>query len=298
MQEQIESMRRIYFTILFLSVTFLSKAQQNYIATINAWHDQRVANLKKDNGWLNLVGLYWLKPGKNSFGSDADMQVQFPKATILDNAGYFEVKGTTVMLHINNKVGVQINGNEKNDAIIFSADSSKPALCSYGSLRWTIIKRDDKLGIRLRDLDSKQQKEFTGIERFNVDSNFKVNAYLEKPQRSSISITNVLGQTNDLQTPGKLIFTLKGVRYTLDALEEGDQLFILFGDKTSGEETYPAGRFLYADKPGADGTTILDFNKAYNPPCAFTPFATCPLPPKQNILPVAITAGEKNYEQH
>lgn len=291
-------MQRIYWTIILISVSLFSKAQQNYTASINAWHEQRIANLKKENGWLNLVGLYWLQPGKNSFGSGSAMQVQFPTGTITNDAGYFELTGNTVRLHVNINTAVQINGNEKNDVIIFSADSTRPALCSYGSLRWTIINRDEKIGIRLRDLDSKQQKEFGGIQRFDVDSNFKVTAYLEKTLRSSIAITNVLGQTNNLQTPGKLNFTLHGVRYSLDALEEGNELFIIFGDKTSGTETYPSGRFLYADKPGADGTTILDFNKAYNPPCAFTPYATCPLPPPQNILPIAITVGEKNYGEH
>jgi uncharacterized protein len=122
-----------------------------------------------------------------------------------------------------------------------------------------------------------------------------VEATLEKNSEvRSISITNVLGQTSAQASPGRLAFTLNGQRYTLDALEEGKELFIIFADETSGNGTYPSGRFVYAEKQGPDGKTTLDFNKAYNPPCAFTPYATCPLPPKQNFLPIAVTAGEKD----
>jgi uncharacterized protein (DUF1684 family) len=116
-----------------------------------------------------------------------------------------------------------------------------------------------------------------------------------KKEENKLLITNVLGQTNAQDSPGKLVFTIAGKEYQLDALVEGDQLFILFGDATSGKTTYPAGRFLYADLPDANGNSIIDFNKAFNPPCAFTIYATCPLPPKQNILPIAITAGEKDH---
>ena len=142
-------------------------------------------------------------------------------------------------------------------------------------------------------------KEFEGTARFGTDSLWRIKAYLKKAEKpANVFITNIIGQTNAQSSPGKLFFTYAGKEYVLDALEEEHQLFIVFGDATSGKETYAAGRFLYADIPGADGITFLDFNKAYNPPCAFTNYATCPLPPKQNILPFAITAGEKTYGHH
>ena len=154
------------------------------------------------------------------------------------------------------------------------------------------------MGLRLRDLASPLLTSFNGTERFALDSNLKLIAHLEPTQQNKLLIANVLGQISPLASPGKLVFNINGTTYTLDALEEGDELFILFGDATSGKETYPAGRFLYTNKPDANGNTILDFNKAFNPPCAFTKFATCPLPPKQNILPISIKAGEKNYHSN
>ena len=292
-------MNRNLTAAALICISIYTNGQTSYEDSINDWHQQRIGNLKKETGWLNLAGLYWLRPGKNSFGSGDEVQIKFPKETIPADAGYFELAGTTVSLHTNEQTPVYINNELKKDAVIFSADSSGQVVCRYGSLRWTIIKREDKIGIRLRDLNSTELKSFTGIDRFPVDSNFRVTALLREPVfPASVLITNVLGQTMAEPSPGKLFFTLKGKQYSLDALEEDGELFIIFGDATSGEETYPAGRFLYAKKPGKDGKTVLDFNKAYNPPCAFTPYATCPIPPKQNILPVAITAGEKNYEHH
>ncbi|MBS1640808.1 MAG: DUF1684 domain-containing protein [Bacteroidetes bacterium] len=285
----------ISFLFLF---TFTTNAQVTYQQEIDAWHIKRVESLKKENGWLNLVGLYWLQQGTNTFGSGNNVQIKFPVNSIIENAGWFELKGTTVTLHTNSKTKVLINGIEKNNTIVFTTDSEKPIVCSYKSLRWSIIKRDDKIGIRLRDLNSNLVTNFKGIPYYAADSTFKVKAYLQKPSQknSSVFITNIIGQTNAQNSPGKLIFTLNNKQYSLDALEEDNQLFIIFGDATSGNETYPAGRFVYANMPDKDGNVVLDFNKAFNPPCAFTPYATCPLPPKQNVLPIAITAGEKKFE--
>ncbi|MBS1590657.1 MAG: DUF1684 domain-containing protein [Bacteroidetes bacterium] len=285
----------ISFLFLF---TFTTNAQVTYQQEIDAWHIKRVESLKKENGWLNLVGLYWLQQGTNTFGSGNNVQIKFPANSIIENAGWFELKGTTVTLHTNSKTKVLINGIKKNNAIVFTTDSEKPIICSYKSLRWSIIKRDDKIGIRLRDLNSNLVTNFKGIPYYAADSTFKVKAYLQKPSQknSSVFITNIIGQTNAQNSPGKLIFTLNNKQYSLDALEEDNQLFIVFGDATSGNETYPAGRFVYANMPDKDGNVVLDFNKAFNPPCAFTPYATCPLPPKQNVLPIAITAGEKKFE--
>lgn len=274
-------------------------AQFEYQKEINDWHAKRIKGLAGENGWLNLVGLYWLSEGKNSFGSGKNNKIVFPAGTIDANAGYFERVGTTVKLVTSDNVDVKVNGITTKEAIIFHKDSLRPAVVSINNLRFTIIKREDKIGIRLRDLKSQALAEFKGVNRFPVDSAWNIQAVLQsEPQIKSIPITNVLGQTNEQKTPGKLWFSIGGKKYSLDALEEGEELFIIFGDATSGETTYPSGRFLYAKKPGADGKTFIDFNKAYNPPCAFTDYATCPLPPKQNILSIAITAGEKNYGHH
>ena len=169
-------------------------------------------------------------------------------------------------------------------------------MVELGDLRWKIIKRDDKLGIRLRDLQSPAVQAFKGIEHYPVDTNLIVKARFEPHTTpTSVPITNILGQTYRQFSPGFVNFTLAGKNYSFITLDEYGKLLIVFGDSTNEIETYAAGRFTLADQPVGPGTTIIDFNKAYNPPCAFTTFATCPLPPKQNILRIPLRAGEKKY---
>lgn len=270
-----------------------------YQKQLDTWVANRTAGLKADDGWLNLVGLHWLEEGKNTFGSGMGNKIIFPANSIAENAGYFERTGNTVKLVVANNTPVQVDGKPVTEAVIFTPGMENTPVVSSGSLRWSVIKREDKIGVRVRDLNSPLAASFTGTERFPADEKWVVPAKLKAPAMpASISITNIIGQTTSQKSPGKLVFNIDGRQYTLDAMEEGDELFIVFGDATSGITTYPSGRFVYAKKPGADGNTIIDFNKAYNPPCAFTNFATCPLPPSQNILPVAVTAGEKNYGDH
>lgn len=274
-----------------------AQPKSNYQKEIDAWHNKRIQDLKAPNGWINLAGLFWLQPGKNYFGSAQKNEIVFVNPKMPAVAGYFEWANDAVVWVTEPGITVSINDSAINRALIFQ--NNKPgvtSLLALGSFRWNIIKRDDKIGVRFRDLESPALEKFNGIERFPVDSNWRIPARFETAENRTIAITNVLGQVNALETPGKLFFTIKGVTYSLDALEETPgELFIIFGDATSGKQTYPAGRFMYIPKPAPGETTYIDFNKAYNPPCALSVFATCPLPPKQNFLPVAITAGEKNF---
>jgi uncharacterized protein len=172
---------------------------------------------------------------------------------------------------------------------------------SYESLHWVIIKRADAFGVRLRDYEADAVSKFEGVEQYPIDLNWRIEAkFIPYESSKTIAITNVLGQTTPNPTPGYLEFQIEGKTFTLDALgaEEDDELFLIFADETSGEETYGGGRYMYVKKADASGKVIIDFNKAYNPPCVYTPHATCPLPPRQNILDVAITAGHKNYGDH
>ncbi len=268
-----------------------------YKVEVEEWYQKRLTDLKGENGWLNLAGLFWLKEGVNTFGSDESNDLVFPKGKIAAKAGFFLVKNSVVQFNGLPDVTVLDRGTPIKEKVIFHPDSTKNSLLSHGSLQWFIIKRDDQVGIRLRDLESKSIEDFAGIERYEVNPEWRVEAKLEIPSvPRKIDITNVLGQTTAQTSPGTLVFNLKGKEYRLDALEGGkDELFIILGDLTNETETYPAGRYLYIKIPDSNGHTIIDFNKAYNPPCAFTPFATCPLPPAQNVLPIAILAGEKNY---
>jgi uncharacterized protein (DUF1684 family) len=164
---------------------------------------------------------------------------------------------------------------------------------------WVVIKREDKVGIRFRNLKAKTLLDFKGIERFSVQTKWHVKAKLVKPVQDYLMITNVLGQTVSSKNAGKLLFEIDGKNYSLDVIDEnGPNLFIVFADQSSGRTTYGAGRFIDIPKPDKDGNTTIDFNNAYNPPCAFTSYATCPLPPAQNRLAIMIEAGEKNYGHH
>ena len=283
--------------VLFASISSIAQASANYQRELDTWVAGRNADLKADNGWLNLVGLHWLSEGRSTFGSGAGSNIVFPANSIAENAGYFERSGNTVRLIAEGNAGIQVDGKPVTEAVIFAPGMEDIPVVSSGSLRWSVIKREDKIGVRVRDLSSPLAASFTGTERFAADEKWVIPAKLQATT-ASISITNIIGQTTTQKSPGKLVFSIDGKQYTLDALEEGDELFMVFGDATSGEATYPSGRFVYAKKPGADGNTVIDFNKAYNPPCAFTNYATCPLPPSQNVLPVAVTAGEKNYGDH
>ena len=261
---------------------------------IAQWDAKRIESLKSANGWVNLAGLFWLAPGENKFGAAADNELVFNDPRFPSHLGSFVVTDKEVIWKTagGNEV---FNKQEKvNQVSIFDISKNQGIQLSYGTFRWIIIKREDKLGVRFRDLNHPNLTTFHHIERYKPTSTWKLDAKLESSLYASVSITNVLGQTYQMPSPGKIVFEMDGKKYKLDAVDEGgDDLFILFGDDTNAEHTYESGRFLYIPKPDANGNTVIDFNKSINPPCAFSTFATCPLPPKQNVLPIAVTAGEK-----
>lgn len=277
--------------------TLTPEEQKAYESELNEWHAKRIENVKAPDGWLNLVGLYWLEPGMNSFGSDESNNIVFPAGKIAPHAGYFILQGNTVSIKVNKDTQITTAGKPVTEQVIFNPDSANVLTLESGSLRWNIIKRDTKLGIRLRDNDSEAMKTFTGVDRYPVDPGYRVEATFEKSDSTNkIDITNVLGQTTAQASPGRLIFTLNGKEHQLAVLKGNkEEFFVIFSDKTNGNETYGGGRFLYVKKPADDESVIVDFNKAYNPPCVFTPYATCPLPPKQNEMTVEVRAGEKNF---
>ena len=291
------------FFLIFLLIGCNNEPSENgspeYIGKIKTWHKERIENLKKENGWLNLAGLYWLKEGENTFGTNPKNDIVFPKGTAPGTIGILTLKNGVVTAKINPHLKVVSDGSLVQTKRLRDDTSGDPTIMNLGHLRWFIIKRSGKYGVRLRNLNSKLLDEFTGIETFPIDEDWKITAKFEpyNPPKK-ISIPSIIGTVEEDNTPGALVFEKNGDEYKLDVIEEGDEFFIIFADETSGEETYGAGRFLYTDRPNSNGNVILDFNKAYNPPCAFTPYATCPLPPKQNYLKLKITAGEKKYGDH
>jgi len=293
---------RIQFSILgvltsIILFSFNTKTDDSdYEKEIKAWHQNRIEGLKKENGWLNLAGLFWLEEGRNSFGGNTENKIVFPNDR--SNAFLGDIILSKGEVFVETKADAAIfNENAKVEKLkIFPAE--KPVVLKHNTLRWFVIKRGERFAIRLRDLESPFLKEFHGIETFKIDPKWKLKAKFVPTEGKKIAILDITGQTSQQDSPGVLVFTISGKEYKLDALAEGEEFFVIFGDKTNKKETYGAGRFVYTAKPNADGFTYLDFNKAYNPPCAFTPYATCPLPPKQNLLPIEIKAGEKNYGNH
>jgi len=271
-----------------------------YVKEIDDWHAYRVEVLKSPTGWLNIAGLFWLKEGMNSFGSDPSNSVVFPANFPIASVGFFVLENEQVRQTL--LPGIQVTskgGTVTGTTVIFHPDSARQPAMEYGDFRWFIIKRDTRYGVRLRDLNHPDLTGFRGIERFPVDVSWRVTARWKETPNRSIPITNVLGQTTPQSAPGTLVFSLQGRELSLDALDEGeDRLFIIFADKTNTRGTYGAGRYLYVSKPDSSGNVVVDFNKAENPPCAFTEFATCPLPPKQNVMDIEVTAGEKDYGHH
>ncbi|HEY1339599.1 MAG TPA: DUF1684 domain-containing protein [Bryobacteraceae bacterium] len=255
-------------------------AVSTYQTQIAEWQKSRAAGLKAEGGWLTVAGLFWLHEGANPLGRDASNEIVLPDGPA--RAGAFE-------LH-NGKVTATLDGSTR-DLKPDSADVAK-----VGRLSLFVIKRGDKIGIRLKDPASEYVREFHGLEYFPIDESYRITArFVAEPRK--ISILNVLGQTDPEDSPGYAVFQLRGKELKLYPVIEDPkdpQLFFIFKDETAGKETYPAGRFLYSTMP-ENGKVELDFNKAYNPPCAFTPYATCPLPPPENRLPVRIEAGEKRY---
>ena len=290
------------FSILFLFVSIIlfsfssETDDSDYEKEIKSWHKNRVEGLKNENGWLNLAGLFWLEEGRNSFGGNTENKIIFPKNRSKAFLGDIILSKGEVF--VETKADAEVfNENEKIEKLkLFPNDKS--IILKHNSLRWFVIKRGERFAIRLRDLESPFLKEFHDIETYKIDPKWKLKAKFIQTEGKKIAILDITGQTSQQDSPGVLVFTILGKEYKLDALAEGEEFFIIFGDKTNKKETYGAGRFVYAAKPDANGFTYLDFNKAYNPPCAFTPYATCPLPPKQNLLPIEIKAGEKNYGNH
>jgi hypothetical protein len=261
-------------------------ASGTYQSEMAEWRRQREAALLADGGWLTVTGLFWLHEGANRFGSEPANEVVLPNDPALKSSGAFDLD--------HGKVVMRMDGQSRE----LHADSAESRdVVTLGSLSLFVIRRGDRYGIRLKDRNSRLRKEFTGLRYFPVTESYRVSARFV-PDARKIPIPNILGQTEDMPSPGYVEFDLEGRKLRLTPVEESpNELFFIFRDLTSGRETYGSGRFLHTAMP-KDGKVELDFNKAYNPPCAFTPYATCPLPPKENRLAVRIAAGEFKYGEH
>ncbi|MCH8557231.1 MAG: DUF1684 domain-containing protein [Balneolia bacterium] len=260
------------------------------------WHAERVETLKEDRGWLKLAGLYWLDDGEHSFGTDPESDIVLPEGSMIAHGGRIIVEGTDITLAPAEDGLFSISGEALTGSITFSSEN--PIEAEHGRLAFDFIERNGQIALRLYDQESYVYTGFRGIERFPADENFIVEATLiPHEEEITIPIINVVGMTEENDTPGILEFEIDGEKHSLWAISasEGERLFLIVADQTNRSTTFGGGRFLYVDNPGPNGTITVDFNKLYNPPCAFSDYTTCPLPPPENRLNVAIEAGEMRY---
>jgi hypothetical protein len=268
---------------------------------IQQWREEQERSLRADDSWLTLAGLFWLNEGENTFGSGENQHLVFPADACLPHAGTLIREGYKVTLRTAPGAQVTLNGQPVTEAVLTADGDGKnqPDVVRHDTLSFFVITRGHRVGIRLRDTNSPVRRNFAGRVWFDYNPAYVVEAsFTPYEAGKTIPILNILGDVMDTPSPGFVTFTLDGQTCTLDATAAGSGLFFNFRDKTCGKESYGAGRFLMAGAP-VDGKVTLDFNKAVNPPCAFTIYATCPVAPLQNHLPVAIPAGEKYAgEQH
>jgi uncharacterized protein (DUF1684 family) len=270
-------------------------------ADVLAWRQNRSSSLTSDSGWLTLAGLFWLKDGDNSFGSDPGNELVLNNASLAGKAGTFTVSGSQVSFTAAAAAGILLNGQPlgATGPVKLASDArGEPTELASGALRFFVIERSGKLGVRVRDLKNPRRLQFRGLEYFPISNKWALSArFVPYQPARPIRIINILGMEEDDVSPGAVVFSKNGREWRLDTVLEspGDEtLFIMFADATSGHETYGAGRFLTIPMP-VGGVALLDFNKAYNPPCALNDFATCPLPPPQNRLQLRVDAGELKY---
>jgi uncharacterized protein len=273
---------------------------QGYRQELVAWRELRDLSLRGDNSWLTVAGLVFLKPGRNTFGAGPLNDIVLPEGA--DAAtGVLEFDGRRVRLVA--RKPVTVNGASMTEAEIKPAVGDHPAdRVTLGSVSFFLMRSGERLAVRLRDQNSTLRKAFTGLKWFPANDALRVTARFEPyPSPKRVRIPNILGDLDPFDATGLLAFMLDGKTYKLEVYDTGagtEPLFIVFKDLTSGHETYPAARFLNAARPNANRQTVLDFNKAYNPPCAYNPYTTCPLPTPQNRLNVRIEAGELDYHAH
>lgn len=275
-------------------------AQRAYEKEILDWRAERLERLQRPTGWLSLVGMHWLEVGTTRVGSSEGNGTKLAVGPARIGMITLSKDGKLSLLP-EPDAEITIDGQPASGEVALVADADAgdagPTVVGFnkGDASFIVIKRSDKFALRVRDALSPTRTGFAGIPSFDIDQAFRFKAkFNAHPPGKKIDIVNILSMVEPMDNPGTVTFEKDGKSFTLEAVDEGDhRLFLIYADRTSGHESYAAARFLYAEYPGADGSTIVDFNKGYNPPCAFTSFSTCPMPPAQNRLDLAITAGEK-----
>ncbi len=289
----------VLVTALSIAASVLAATDADFQTIEKTWRDKRAQRLASPNGWLTLVGLHWLQSGENVFGSDPDCAVPLPEGKAPKHAGVLVLDAGVVRIKPDADAHVMLDGKPVEAQVLADDTAEKTDVLTLGDLSFYVIKRGDRVGVRVKDANSPVRTSFKGVDYFPADPKWRVTgtfAAYDAPKK--VLVPTVLGTADTMDAPGLVKFTIDGKDLTLEPVVEDPkdpQLWFIFKDATSAKETYGGGRFLYSEMPDKDGKVVVDFNQAYNPPCAFTPYATCPLPPKQNWLPVRVEAGEKTF---
>lgn len=268
-------------------------ASKTYRQTISEWRNERNETIRKENGWLSLAGLYWLKLGRNQFGSDSKSEIQLP-ARMAENVGYFEYNGKSVSLRANPSQKILVNDKATDFAILQPDISESPSFIKVDGVQLVVIQRGNKMGVRMWDNKSEKRASFPARTWYDIDESFRIPVTFTAYERPKMAyFPDLTGEKSEFPVEGFLSFEFNGKQHKLDINKEDDgTLFLRFWDPTSEDETYPTGRYLIADVEEDGKKIYLDFNKAYSPPCAFTDFATCVFAPEQNHLDFRVIAGE------
>lgn len=282
-------------TALLILLSLLAPATDPYVQQIAKWRQQREQRLRSDDGWLTVSGLHWLREGANTVGSSPGSAIVLP-APAPPSVGVIALKGRQAEFVARDGVAVTSGGRPVRRLIL-----NEDTPIELGPLTFYVIERGSRLAVRVRDREAATRRNFTGLSWYEIDPAWRLRATLvTSKEPRTIPIATVVGDRIELESAGELVFTVNGRELRIEALydsPERNELYVMFKDRTNGDTTYGAGRYMYLPLP-VNGVVDLDFNKAYNPPCAYTDFATCPLPPRQNWLPVPIPAGEKDYKPH
>ncbi len=283
-----------------LGAATATQAPVAYEAGLEQWRAGRIERLRDPNGWLSLVGLHWLEPGWQSIGAATNNDIELAvgperlgKIGIFDGEVKFQPTAGAGVIVANAEKRMD---GERTDYVLAPDSAKQQSVVRIGDANFVVIERSGRMGLRVKDPQSPTRTSFTSIEHYPVDAAWRFDAeFVPHAAGKTIDIASVINTIEPMPNPGAVVFKKDGKEFRLEAVDEGDgQLFLIFADRTNGKETYGPGRFLYADKPVAN-RTVVDFNRTYNPPCAFNPYSTCPLPPPENRLDLAVTAGEKKY---
>ena len=283
---------------LLLALFCTSTEDPAFVQEEEAWRQAREENMQKPNSWLTIAGLYWLKEGENRFGTAPDNDIQLPEGSAPAQVGKFVRHGDQIRFEAHKNLPITIEGKTVRGKTLRSDTDGKPDILELNELRMWVIKREDRYAIRMRDFNAPAFKEYKGLTFFPPRQKYRVKGTLipyESPK--TVTVPTAVGTKSEMISPGLVSFQIGKKKHTLQAFGAGPDaksLFFVLRDGTSREETYGASRFMTANVL-EDGTFDMNFNRAYNPPCAYTKFATCPLPPPENILSVRIEAGEMIY---